>query len=314
MDPKDVKRVLVVGAGTMGHSIAQVFAQAGVEVVLVDLNAAILERALRSVRSNLETLADYGRVASRDIPAIIDRIRPATDLVSAAGEVEFALEVVVEDSQVKKDVFRQLDESCPKSAVLASNTSSLDIFSIAEVSRPERLVVTHWFAPPHIIPLVEVVPGPETSRETLDRTAELMQRLGKRPVVLKKFAPSFIVNRLQNAVSYTVYDILDKGLADIEDIDLAVKTSLGIRLPIVGVVQSMDFTGLGLICDIMKGFGIKPPAIIQERVSRGHVGASASKGFYDYGGRTEEQILEKRDRLYLKMLDHLEKIKAFEPV
>nr|MDO8089472.1 3-hydroxyacyl-CoA dehydrogenase family protein [Candidatus Sigynarchaeota archaeon] len=143
--------------------------------------------------------------------------------------------------------------------------------------------------------------------------AELMERLGKRPVVLKEFVRAFIVNRIQNSIGLAVLEILEKGWATPEDIDIAVKTSLGIRLPIVGVVQTYDFTGLDVVRDVLKSYGISHP-LIEEKVRQGHLGAKTSKGIYDYGGRSEEEILKKRDGLYLRMLDHLEKIGAFEPV
>ena len=313
MDPKNVKSALVVGAGVMGHSIAQVFARAGIEVNLADLDGKILERAMNLVKSNLETLAEFGRVSGDEIPAILARIHPSTDLAAAAKGVDFALEAVAEVPDVKKKIFSQLEEFCPEDTVLASNTSTLDIFSIAEAKKPGRFVVAHWFAPPHIIPLVEVVPGPKTSPEVVTFTAKLMERLGKKTVVMKEFVPSFIVNRIQNYIGMAVFEILDNGWATPEEIDRAVKTSLGIRLPIVGVVQCLDFTGLDLLLDIMKSTGLEGP-LIEEKVKQGHFGAKTSKGIYDYGGRSEVEILRKRDRLYLKTLDHLERIKAFDPV
>jgi 3-hydroxybutyryl-CoA dehydrogenase len=313
MDPKNVKSALVVGAGVMGHSIAQVFAQARIEVNLVDLDGKILERAMNLVKSNLETLAEFGRVSGNEIPAILARIHPSTDLSAAAKGVDFALEAVVEVPDVKKEIFSQLEEFCTEDTVLASNTSFLDVFSIAQAKKPERLVVAHWFAPPHIIPLVEVVPGPKTSPEVVTFTAKLMERLGKKTVVMKDFVPGFIVNRIQNYIGMAFFEILDNGWATPQEIDMAVKTSLGIRLPIVGVVQCLDFTGLDLVLDIMKSTGLKNP-LIEEKVTQGNLGAKTSKGIYDYGGRSEVEILKKRDRLYLKTLDHLEGIKAFEPV
>ncbi len=313
MDPKDVKSAVVVGAGVMGHSIAQVLAQAGIEVGLVDLTKEALERAINLIKSNLDILAEFNRLPNDEIPAILERIHPSTDLVSAAQGVDFALEVVVEVADVKKKVFSQLDEICSEDIVLASNTSGLDIFSIAEVKNPERLVISHWFAPPHIIPLVEVVPGPKTSPDVVAFTAGLMKRLGKKPVVMKEFVRSFIVNRIQNQISLAVLEMLEKGWATPQEIDMAVKNSLGIRLPIVGVVQTYDFTGLDLVLDIMKSYGVSHP-LFEEKVKQGHLGAKTSKGLYDYGGRSEEEILKKRDRLYLRMLDYLEHISAFESV
>ena len=313
MDYNDVKRTVVVGAGVMGHSMAHVFAQAGIEVNLVDLNETVLEHAMDLMKGNLETLAEFQKVSGDDIPEILARIHPYSDLAGGAEGVDFAVEAVTEVPDVKREVFSQLDQFCPGDTVIASNTSSLDIFSIAQITRPERLVVAHWFAPPHIIPLVEVVPGPETSQEVVELTANLMKRLGKKTVIMKEFVPSFIVNRIQHSVSQAVWEMLEKGWATPEEIDLAIKLSLGIRLPIVGVVQTTDFTGLDLIYDIMKGGGRLSP-LVEEKVKQGHLGVKTSKGVYDYGGRSEVEILKKRDRRYLKLLDHLERMEAFEAV
>ena len=313
MKPKEVKRVAVIGAGTMGHSIAQVFAQAGIEVNLVDIKRDLLDHALKLVKINLETLASLGRLKAGEIPGILSRVHTTTELATAAKEVDFALEAVVEIPEVKKKIFKDLEQFCPSGAVLASNTSGLDLFNIIEVKDPSRVVIAHWFAPPHIIPLVEVVPGPNTSPGVLQATADLMKRIGKKPVLMKKFVRQFIVNRIQNAIVLTVLEMIENNWATPEEIDLAVKASLGIRLPIVGVAQSLDFNGLNLINDVLKSIGKKIP-LIEESVKQGHLGASTSKGIYDYQGRTEAEILRKRDELFFKILDHLESIGAFKPV
>ncbi|MFH1082194.1 MAG: 3-hydroxyacyl-CoA dehydrogenase family protein [Pseudomonadota bacterium] len=313
MDHNNVKRAVVVGAGVMGHSMAHVFAQAGIEVNLVDLDETVLEHAMDLMKANLETLAEFERVRGDDIPEILARIHPSTDLAGGAQGVDFAVEAVSEVPDIKREVFSQLDQFSPRDTVIASNTSSLDIFSLAQITRPERLVVAHWFAPPHIIPLVEVVPGPETSQEVVELTANLMKRLGKKTVIMKEFVPAFIVNRIQHSIAGAVWEMLEKGWATPAEIDLAIKLSLGIRLPVVGVVQTTDFTGLDLIYDIMKGRGSVSP-LVKEMVDMGHLGVKTSKGLYDYGGRSDVEILKKRDRRYLKLLDYLEKIKAFEPI
>ena len=313
MDPNAVKRVLVVGAGTMGNGIAQVFARAGIEVGLVDVNQDTLDCAKGRIESGLRTLIEYGSVSEKEMDPIMKRIQTSTDLEAMGKGVDFALEAVVEVPDVKKEVFSRLEASCPENAVIASNTSSLDIFSIAEIKNAKRLVVAHWFAPPHIIPLVEVVPGPETTQEVVDFTDGLMKRIGKETLVLKEFVPSFVVNRLQNALGASVLEMLAQGWASPEDIDRAVKLTLGVRLPIVGVVQTMDFTGLDLVHDILKSVGMAHP-LIDERVEQGHLGAKTGKGIYDYGGRGEAEILNKRDKLYLKMADYLDKSKALDPV
>ena len=313
MDHNDVKRAVVVGAGVMGHSMAHVFARAGIEVNLVDRNQEVLDRAMGLIPADLETLAGFKKISRDDIPKVIARIHPFTDLARGAKGADFAVEAVSEIPDVKREVFSQLDQCCPPDTVIASNTSSLDVFSIARITRPERLVVAHWFVPPHIIPLVEVVPGPETSPETVQFTANLMKRLGKRTVIMKEFVPSFIVNRIQHSISKTVWEMLEKGWATPEEIDRAVKLTLGIRLPVVGVVQTNDFAGLDLVYHIMKaGKSVSP--LVKEMVDMGHLGAKTSKGIYDYGGRSEAEILKTRDQRYLKLLDYLEEIKAFDPV
>ena len=313
MDPNAVKRVLVVGAGTMGNGIAQVFARAGIEVGLVDVNQKTLDSAKDRIESGLKTLVEYGSVSEKEMAPIMKRIQTSTDLEAMAKDVDFALEAVVEVPDVKKEVFSRLEDACPKDTIIASNTSSLDIFSIVEVKNPKRLVGAHWFAPPHIIPLVEVAPGPETAPEVVEFTDGLMKRIGKETLVMKEFVPGFIVNRLQNAIAFPVLEMLAQGSASPEEIDRAVKLTLGVRLPIVGVVQTVDFTGLDLVHDIMKGLGMTHP-LIDERVEQGHLGAKTGKGIYDYGGRSEAEILNKRDKLYLEMVDHLSKIKALDPV
>jgi len=313
MDPKNVKQVAVIGAGVMGHSIAQVFAQSGILVHLVDLKNDLLARALKLMKSNLQTLADYGRVSPQEIPTILGRIQPTTDLASAVREADFIQEAVAEIPEIKRSVFSQLETACREDVVLASNTSGLEIFKIIEVKDTSRVVVTHWFAPPHIIPLVEVVPGPLTAPDVLQFAAGLMERIGKKPLVMKQFIRRFIVNRIQNAIVHSALEMVTNGWATPEQVDLAVKSSLGIRLPIVGVIQSLDFTGLNLIYDMTKGTTGENP-LIKEKVRQGYLGVSTSKGIYDYGERTEEEILRKRDLLYLKMLDFLESLDAFKPV
>lgn len=313
MDPQQLEHALVVGAGVMGHAVAQVFAQAGIDVDLVDVDEKALTRAMSLIPSNLATLAEFGWVPDAEIPDILARIRPSMDLAVAAKDAGFVTEAVDEVPDIKQEVFAQLDEFCSPDTILASNTSSLDIFKIARIKRPERLITAHWFAPPHIIPLVEVTGGPNTASSVVTATAELMRRLGKRPLVMNQFIPAFIVNRIQNGIARAVWEMLEQGWATPEQIDLAVKTSLGIRLPIVGVVQTVDFTGLDVVADIMRARGSVTP-MIEEKVTQGHLGAKTSKGLYDYGGRSEEEILQKRDRQYLKMLEHLEGIQAFDPI
>lgn len=313
MNADRVKRVLVIGSGVMGSSIAQVFATGDIDVTLVDVDEKALTRAMGVIESSLKTLADFGKISETKILSILSRIRPLTDLTETAGEVDFAIEVVPEVPEIKKKVLSQLGDLCAPETVIASNTSALDIFNIAEVKTPERLIISHFFAPAHIIPLVEIVPGARTSPETVSFTTAFMEKLGKSPVVMKKYWPGFIGNRIQKAIGETVLQMIEEGLATPDEIDRAMKLSLGIRLPIVGVVQTFDFQGLDMLLDTMKNSG-NVFGFIEEKVKNGHLGVKTSKGIYDYQGRNEVEILRKRDELYLKMLRHLEEIHAFDPV
>ena len=313
MDANEIKRVLVVGSGVMGSSIAQVFATANIDVALVDVDPNALSRAMGLIESSLKTLADFGKIPKDEIFFVLSRIKPSTDLTEMAGNVDFVIEAVPEVPNIKKEVFSRLGELCPENTVIASNTSALDIFSIADMKKPERLIIAHFFAPAHIIPLVEIVPGSRTSPETVLLTATLMERAGKSPTIMKKFGPGFIVNRIQRAISETVLEMIEQGLVEPEEIDRAIKLSLGIRLPIVGVAQTMDFNGLDMVLDSMRNYG-KVFSFVEEKVKAGCLGVKTSKGIYDYQGRSETEILRKRDELYLKMLEYLHKIHAFEPV
>lgn len=313
MSRETIRKAAVIGAGVMGHSIAQVFAAAGVEVVLVDLKSESLKRAMKLIRSNCETLAEFNRIRRDDIPKIVERIHTSTDLPVAVRDVDIVVEAVNEVKSLKKTLFRDLSRYCRKDTILASNTSGLNIYKFVKVDNPSRLIIHHWFAPPHIIPLVEVVPGDTTSRETIETSVDLLKKLGKRPLVLKKFFPSFIVNRVQNMISFSFHTILDKEWATPQEIDEAVKSVLGIRLPVVGIAQSQDFTGLDLIYDIQKRSPIRFKCI-KTRYARGEYGVKTGKGFYDYKGRSEEEILKKRDAMYLRMQDFIEEIGAFGPV
>lgn len=307
------KNILIVGAGLMGNSIALIFAKAGFRVSLVDVDQKALHRAMGLIESGLGTLAEFQKIPKEEIPTVLSRIKPSTVLAEVAKDADFVIEAVPEIPDVKKEVFSQLERMCPDDTVLASNTSGLDIFNIVESIRPERFIITHFFAPAHIIPLVEVVPGPETSPEVVNAAAGLLKKADKSPIVMKAFVPSFIVNRIQTSIGMVVQEMLEEGWASPEDIDRAVKLTLGIRLPIVGVVQTADFNGLDLVCDIFRSIG-KESAFFEKLVGEGRLGVKTSKGIYDYGGRSESEILKKRDMLFINMLDYLKKIKAFEPV
>lgn len=309
-----IKTVAVVGAGTMGHALAQVFAQGGYAVWLVDVNEAVLAKARRLIASNLSTLVETGCFPQEEVPAALDRIRTTTRTEEAGRDADFVIEAVVEDIATKKDLFKTLERVCPAHAILASNTSYLNIFKFVETSRPENVLITHWFAPPHIVPLVEIVCGPQTSQATADTIRDLMLQLGKKPVVISKFLPGFIANRLQSALTQEVLFLIDNGYATPEDIDEAAKNSFALRTPIVGLVKRFDFAGLDLTQKILRNRQYEPPQPVDRSpsvdrlVSQGKLGAKTGCGFYDYGNRTTEEITKERDVKLIRLREFLKEV------
>jgi 3-hydroxybutyryl-CoA dehydrogenase len=311
---KEIRNVTIVGAGTMGHSLAQVFAQGGYNVWLNDLKEEILSRAMSLIASNLGTQAELGLLEEGQQAVILKRIQTSPNIAEAGKNADFVIEAIIEDAAAKKEMFQTLDRVCPAEAILASNTSYMDIFQFVKTKRPEKVLITHWFAPPHIVPLVEVVLGPETAQEVVETVKALLIKLGKKPIVLSKFLPGFIANRLQAALGREVIFLLDNGFATPEDIDEATKASFGLRIPILGLVKRMDFAGLDLAQKVISNRLYEPPPP-QERsksvdrlVAQGKLGVKSGSGFYDYGGRSPEEIMKERDLKLIKLREFLKKL------
>lgn len=312
----EINRVLIVGAGTMGHSLSLLFAKEGYPVRLVDKDQAALERALNLIDAAGGTLVETGLAERRAVDEVPRLIDAATDLEAAAQGVDLAIETVDENPAVKREIFSVLDRCCPEHALLCSNTSALNVFEFVETRRPEKVMIVHFFAPPHLIPLVEVVPGPLTDKASVGKLVGVLERLGKEPLVLREYIPGFVVNRIQRAIAREAFSLVDRGVATIEEVDRAVRASLGVRLPVVGVLQTYDFTGLDVYHSICKETPIAPPTpssppeIVKEKVEKGLFGVKTGKGLYDYGGRKPEEVLGKRDRRYIEVLKALNKDKT----
>jgi len=311
MKVNDIRNVTIVGAGTMGHSLAQVFAQGGFKVRLNDIKEEILAKARSLIANNLKTLTELGFLQKAQDGEIFGRIQTTTKIEEAGKEADFVIEAIVEDEPAKKDIFSKLDKICPPKAILASNTSHMDIFKFVKTGRPEKVLITHWFAPPHIIPLVEVVRDPRTSQETVDTVKALLLKLGKKPIVITQFLPGFIANRLQSALGNEVFHLLDNGYATPEDIDIATKASFALRMPILGLVKRMDFTGLDLMQKVRRNETYKVPAqrteskSLDNLIEQGKLGVKTGSGFYEYGGRSTEEIMKERDIKLIKLREFL---------
>jgi 3-hydroxybutyryl-CoA dehydrogenase len=311
MKKDEVRKIAVIGAGTMGHGIAQSFAQEGYRVSLMDSFAQSLERARSLIASSLNTMAGEQFIDRNSIEDIIGRITFTMSLEEAAQDADIAFECVVEDVKAKKEVFARLDGLCPPHALLASNTTFLNIFDFVETSRPGKVLIAHWYAPPQVIPLVDVVRGPQTDQTSVNLMSEVLRGIGKKPVVFNKFVSGYLVSRLQFALQREVFYLLDNDYLSPEELDEAAKWGLALRMMVVGLVQRIDFGGLDLTARNLEKPSFPPapleyrPRKIFELVQQGYLGVKSGRGFYDYRGRSEAEVCAERDTKLLKILKFL---------
>lgn len=308
MNLSEIKTVAVLGAGTMGVGIAQSFAQAGYEVNLFDINADALERAPQLMRSNLETLEGHGLSKAEMREAIVARIQCFTDLRNAVAEIDLVVECVFEKKEIKRDVFAQLDQFCPAKTIFASNTSYLNIFEVVPESRQEKTVITHWFAPPHIVPLVEIVRGEWTGDQTVSCVKSVLELIDKTPIVMNKFVPGFAINRILRILGREIFFLLDNGYMTAEDLDKAVKASIAPRMMVLGLVQRYDFTGIDLSAGNLQNPDYLEPPIdnnpksLSQLVEEGSLGVKSGRGFYDYSDKEMIETLADRDDALIHFL------------
>jgi 3-hydroxybutyryl-CoA dehydrogenase len=307
-----VKNVAVIGAGIMGHSLAQVFALGGLQVVLTDTNAEVLGTAIQRIQANLETCLKHSSLDGELAATVPERITLVSKLGDAASRADFVVEAVFEDLDLKQKVLGQLEEHCPDRAVITSTTSGFSVRDMAvTLSHPERFLITHFWDPPHIIPVVEVVPGDHTSAEAVDTTMTLLEAVGKYPALVKKDVPGFVGNRLQHALRREAIAMVAEGIASPEDIDLITRLSFGLRLPVVGLLETIDLGGLDLTLAIHTYLlseldrSTEPQQLIRDKVARGELGAKAGKGFYEWPPGRAQKVIRRRNEALLEILEWL---------
>jgi 3-hydroxybutyryl-CoA dehydrogenase len=301
----DLERIAVIGSGLMGHGIAQIFACRGHDVVVVDSDARTLGTAIERIRANLATMAAHGVRFADDIDRIVGRVRLDSEMASACADADFVFEAVFEDMALKQRVFAELDRICPSKTILCSNTSVMSITEIASQSQNRaRIVGTHFWNPPYLIPLVEVVKAQDTADMVVDATYALLRRVDKHPVRVQRDVPGFVGNRLQHALWREAFAIIDEGICDPQTIDECIRYGPGLRWPVLGPVENADMIGLDLAI-AMHDYLLPhlnadptPSKTLRAHVASGHLGFKSGRGFMEW---TEEAKAASRQRL----LDYL---------
>ena len=275
----------VIGAGVMGHGIAQIAAQSGLGVILLDIKVEFVEKGMEKIKKFLEEGAKRGKIAEGDVGRIMGSIRGTADMNEIA-KADLVIEAASEDLNLKKQLFSKLSELCNPQVIFATNTSYQSITELGTASeRPEKFVGMHWFNPPQLMRLIEVVRGRGTSDETIDSVVEVCKKLGKVPIVCKD-SPGFIVNRIMQPWYNEAMNMLDEGVASAEDIDKALKLGGGFRM---GPLEVRDMVGLDTALKgtetIYQQLGdekFKPPQCLIKNVQAGYLGRKVGKGFYEH--------------------------------
>jgi 3-hydroxybutyryl-CoA dehydrogenase len=307
--------IAVLGAGIMGHGIALVFALGGHKVRLTDSRAETLEKAPSLMASALDTLREAGEVdGSWPAEKLGQTVRCCSTPEETVRGAEVVVEAITELPEAKRALFADIDPLLSDDAILASNTSYLDVFPLIPAARQRQALIAHWYTPPSLVDLVDIVPGPETDPAYVERMRALIERLGQVPIVLKRFISGYIANRIQSAITLEALKLLDEGYASAREIDDAIIHGLALRVPILGHLAKADFTGIELVRNALANRTYDPPTpsgrseAVDRLVAEGRTGVMAGKGFFGWGGRTPADLVRDRDRRLLALKTALREI------
>ena len=290
-----MKNITVIGSGTMGNGIAHVFAQSGFSVSLVDVNAAALEKALKTIASNMDRQVAKGTLTEEQKTKSLANITTFTALKDGVSDADLVVEAATENLEIKLNIFRELDSICPEKTILASNTSSISITRIGSVTRRgDKVIGMHFMNPVPVMKLVEVIRGYNTSDAVTETILDLSKKLGKIPTEVNDY-PGFVANRILMPMINEAISTLHEGVAGVAEIDTVMK--LGMAHP-MGPLQLADFIGLDVCLSILKvmhdGFGnpkYAPCPLLVNMVVAGNLGKKTGKGFYDYSGNSKELVV-----------------------
>ena len=282
-------RVAILGAGTMGHALALVYALGGHEVRLTDSSMSTLDKAGALMEAALASLVVNEEVEeSHTADWLHANVTRLPTLAETLEDADLIVEAIIENPDAKRTLYAELDRTAPMEAVIASNTSYLDPFPLIPDRRQPRALVMHWYTPPYLVDLVDIVAGPRCEPEIVEWARDLVARMGKVPLVMRKFVPGYVANRVQSAIMAEVYGLIDEGVAPAEEIDTAVIHGLALRMPVVGVMAKADFTGLAIQQNALRNATYQPPAprndspTLDGLIAQGRTGVMAGAGYYDW--------------------------------
>jgi len=309
-----IKKIAVIGAGTMGLGIAQTYASYGYETALIDIKPESLEFAKKMIATNTQTLLKAEFITASQAAAIAEKLSYASDMSAAAG-ADLTVEAVPENVRIKSSVFKALDEVCRPDTIFTSTTSAMNIYEEVTVSHPERLLIAHWCNPPHIIPLVEIVVGPDTCPDVVAKVREQLEQMEKCPVVLKEYIPGFIVNRLNLALMRECSYMVEQGWITAEDVDIAYSANQGIKAPFEGPLEMVDHIGwdIGFAAGMMLypfiSSSTEPSEMAQQMLTEGRLGVKSGRGLYDYSGKSREEVQRTRDERVVEVVKLARKLR-----
>jgi 3-hydroxybutyryl-CoA dehydrogenase len=307
----NIKNIAVIGAGLMGHGIAQEFACAGYRVHLHDITEQQLNNARVQIGKNLTLLTENAVIEEISISATLQRIHTTTDLTVAAKTADFVVEAVSEKLPLKQQIFEELDSLCQPHTILASNTTALMPSQIGvNTKRTDRILNTHYFNPPYLIPLVELIRSPNTSDETVSVTFDLLTAIGKTPAIIEKEALGFVGPRLQAALIREAFAIVEQGIASAETVDLVVRNSFGRRLSVAGPFEVFELAGWDLVLaafeELYKDLNSSPDInpLLREMVESGKLGVKSGEGFYQWTDERQQALRNRMSQALIRAIQH----------
>jgi len=309
MSNTSFRTAAVIGTGMMGPGIAGALALGGACTTILSRHEESAAKGLETARAQLRILADNGLAETSGVREAIERLDASVDFNRIVARADLVIESAPENMDLKQKLFARMDSLTNDCAVLASNTSGLSITAIAARCRhPERVLTAHFWNPPHLMPLVEIVQGEKTSPQIAQSVRELLAACGKVPVIVKRDRPGQLGNRLQMALVREAAYIIEEGIADVEDIDLVAKNGFGLRMPAYGILEHQDAVGLDMGLSIVDYVAQdlynlpKAPNFYRAKVAHGDLGAKTGKGFYDWSKRSIDEVKAARDQFVIEVL------------